>query len=365
MSSDGDLSRNARTRAPFKIPSLDGLRAVSFGIVFLAHAGLYDIVPGLFGVTVFFFLSGFLITTLMRREYEKTASFSLPKFYLRRVVRIFPPFYLVLVLAVLAASTGLVRGGFTLDAVLSQGLHYSNYWIIGHGYEGLPLGTAVYWSLAVEEHFYLLFPWIYFGLVRMRVSGGLQAALLVLLCAFIFAWRCYLVFGENASHARTSIASDTRFDSLLFGCALALYENPAMDSTALRERTWKWILLPLGIAGLLTSFLYRSEVFRETVRYTLQGVCLVPVFVCCVRYPSWGLGRLLNARPVAYLGVLSYSLYLTHQVFLYAAEHQLPAHIPKAGMALVALALTIALSWLIYQAVEKPCAALRKRLRVG
>src|SRR5579862_3542962 len=81
-------------RAPFHIPSLDGLRAISFFIVFAAHAGLDRIVPGGFGVTVFFFLSGYLITTLMRMETDKSARVNLKNFYLRRALRILPPFYI-------------------------------------------------------------------------------------------------------------------------------------------------------------------------------------------------------------------------------------------------------------------------------
>ena len=140
------------SKGAFHIPSLDGLRAVSFGIVFVAHAGLEHFVPGGFGVTVFFFLSGFLITTLMRTEFEKSGTLSLKAFYLRRVLRILPPFYFVL--SVATALTGLAILGGTLDrqAVAAQFLHYANYWIVAHGYSGQALGTGVYWSLAVEEH---------------------------------------------------------------------------------------------------------------------------------------------------------------------------------------------------------------------
>src|SRR5271165_2481206 len=88
-------------------PSLDGLRAVSFLLVFLAHAGLDHQVPGGFGVTTFFFLSGFLITSLMRLE-AQSGSVSLKHFYLRRVFRILPPFYLVLALATVLAVLGVV-----------------------------------------------------------------------------------------------------------------------------------------------------------------------------------------------------------------------------------------------------------------
>ena len=94
-------------RAPFVIPSLDGIRAISFMLVFLAHAG-FPYIPGGFGVTVFFFLSGYLITTLLRREAEETGTLSFKLFYLRRVLRILPPFYAVLLLAFVLTRVGLL-----------------------------------------------------------------------------------------------------------------------------------------------------------------------------------------------------------------------------------------------------------------
>src|SRR5206468_983726 len=83
-------------RGPLQIPSLDGLRALSFLAVFVAHAGLEKLIPAHLGLALFFFLSGYLITTLLRLEFEKSGRINLPQFYLRRVLRIFPPFYLVL-----------------------------------------------------------------------------------------------------------------------------------------------------------------------------------------------------------------------------------------------------------------------------
>src|SRR4051812_45555770 len=130
----------SHVKAPNHIPSLDGLRAISFGIVFIAHAGLEKVFPGGFGVTVFFFLSGFLITTLMRTEFEKSGTVSLKAFYLRRVLRILPPFYVVLTLATALTAVGFLGGELIPSAVAAQFLHYANYWIIGHDYTGQALG---------------------------------------------------------------------------------------------------------------------------------------------------------------------------------------------------------------------------------
>lgn len=355
-------------KAGFQIPSLDGLRAVSISIVFFAHAGMPIGItfPGGFGVTVFFFLSGYLITTLMRREYERNGSISFRKFYLRRVLRILPPFYLVLAGALVASHVLQLPGTIDPSGVRAQALHYTNYWIISHTFDGLPNGTGVFWSLAVEEHFYLLFPLIFVGLMYSGIRPAHQALVLLGICAALLCWRLLLhsmldIPAGEASQ-RLEIASDTRFDSLLFGCILALYGNPALDPSRFGERTWKYVLLPLSLCGLIFSFVYRDDHFRDTFRYTLQGLCLISVFVCAVRYPGWLPMRPLNYRPIAYIGVLSYLLYLVHQAVLAAVGHTLPELGPVAG-GLLALAISFVIAWILHVAVEKPCARLRHRLR--
>ncbi len=354
---DGRVSKNA-----FHIPSLDGLRAVSFGIVFVAHAGLEKWVPGGFGVTVFFFLSGFLITTLMRTEFEKSGTLNLKAFYLRRVLRILPPFYFVLTIATVLTAVGFLAGELNRQAVAAQFLHYANYWIVAHGYSGQALGTGVYWSLAVEEHFYFLFPWLYLLLRRLRASHRRQAIVIWSICGLILLWRCFLVFKLGVDTDRTYLASDTRFDSILFGSALAVWNNPVLDGDPKGSPTlWKFVLLPLAICGLLVGFLWRDDQFRETARYTLQGVALMPIFICAIRWPDFLPFRVLNTKVMSFLGVLSYSLYLTHHVIVFGVQKHLP-ELHGVVQGLIAFGLTLGLSYGIYLAIEKPCARLRKRL---
>ena len=264
-------------------------------------------------------MSGYLITTLLRIEHDSSGTVSLKQFYLRRAFRILPPFYLVLTLAIIAASVGVISGGFSRHAVAAQFLHLANYWSVRHGGEGQPAGTGVYWSLAVEEHFYLLFPCVYL-LLRRHVSGGFrQAAVLWGLCALVLAWRCVLVYGAGSPPDRTYLASDTRIDSILFGCALAVFANPMLDGPSrISDARWKHLMLPGGIALLLVSLVFRDPRFRETFRYSLQGVALYPLFVVAMRFPKWSLVRVLNTPVLAFIGVLSYSLYLVHHVVLSA-----------------------------------------------
>jgi peptidoglycan/LPS O-acetylase OafA/YrhL len=351
----------AQKTTGFHIPSLDGMRACSFLVVFVAHAGLQDVVPGGFGVTVFFFLSGYLITTLLRMEWEGLGTVSLKQFYLRRALRILPPFYLTLALATGAAALHVLPGGFSVWAVTAQSLHAANYWIIRHGYPGQPSGTGVYWSLAVEEHFYLVFPLVFIGLRKWVRTPARQAAMLYAACAAVLAWRVVLVYDLHVPMDRTYVASDTRVDSILYGCALAVYGNPMMDGPSrLSESRWKWGVLPVAVAVLLFTFLYRDDDFRETIRYSLQGVALTPVFVTAVRYPNWLFYRPMNTRVASFVGVLSYSLYLVHHVILGIVRAHVALH--PVGQACVALGLSVGVAWTIYRFVEKPCAVLRKQL---
>ena len=261
-----------RRTAALHIPSLDGLRAVSFLIVFLAHSGIRGLVgiPGGFGVTVFFYLSGFLITTLMRMERQATGTVNLRHFYLRRALRILPPFYLILFFACSLTLFGLLPGQLSPTVVLAQSLHVSNYWFIWNGAVGSAAGTVPYWSLAVEEHFYMLFPVLYLGLARV-MSRHAQARSVLACCALICVWRCLLVGVFGVNDDRTYMGSDTRFDSIFFGCALAIGMNPVLDAPHGSERLWKWLLFPAALALLICTFAFRAEWFRETIRYTLQG----------------------------------------------------------------------------------------------
>ncbi len=345
------------------LPSLDGIRAVSFLLVFAAHAGLEKFVPGGFGVTIFFFLSGYLIATLLRIEFNKTKTLSFKRFYLHRALRILPTFYLVMGIAVLLTQFHILPGELHWTGVIALFLSFSNYWRIFQDGAGQPLGTGVYWSLAVEEHFYLVFPWLYLMLQRrLQTAPRQQTLVLWAICAAIFVWRCILVYGFHTSENWTYYASDTRADSILFGCALAVYGNPALDHKGqVSERTWKYLLLPLGLAGLLFSLMFRDPLFRETFRYSLQGISLYPVFIVALRYPHWGLFRILNINWVSFLGVLSYPLYLLHYMVIYIVKSHLPVVHPL-GQAVLAFGLSVLLAWGIYQLVEKPCAKLRKQL---
>lgn len=330
-------------------------------VVFLGHAGLGHVVPGYFGLSLFFFLSGYLITTLLRLEHERTGTVSLRQFYLRRVLRIFPPFYLVLLVASLLTSFGLTGGTLWASGVTWQCLHLTNYWVIGHGWwNGIAPGTWVYWSLAVEEHFYLLFPLLYVVMQRVGWSKRRQAVVLVSSCALILAWRVVLIFALGAHKERTYVASDTRVDSIVAGCILAIWNNPVLDRNAVDHRRLLLLWLPLGVASVVSSIVVQSFEFDQTIRYTLQSFGLTPFFVAAIVWHDRWPFRWLNLRPIRYLGVLSYSMYLMHTTTLWMFERWAPWSEPVRSV--LALGLLVGLAMLIFHFVEKPCAAARRRL---
>ncbi len=175
--------------------------------------------------------------------------------------------YAALFLAVLAGVLGLLPGRVNFWPTLFQALHLTNYYpYFGEG--GFIRGTAVLWSLAVEEHFYLLFPMLCFVIMK-RMSHRSRAMVLAVLCVFVLLWRYYLVAVLEVSTHRTYFCTDTRIDSILFGCIMGLFCNPVLDRKLEIGSGQAQGLMVLSGAILLFTFVYRDAVFRETVRYSL------------------------------------------------------------------------------------------------
>jgi peptidoglycan/LPS O-acetylase OafA/YrhL len=354
MNGQPEVSAPTPTRRT-PIPSLNGLRAASILIVFVGHSGLPLGVRGSTGVTVFFFLSGYLITTLLRQEAESTGRIDLGAFYLRRAARILPPLYIVLAVGMALTALGWLPGELGVGGMLSATLFVANYWLI-HAEPplGLPDGAGVVWSLAVEEHFYLLFPLVVVVLMR-RWDWRRQGRFLLVLCGAILAWRTWLVFGADVPFLRVYYASDTRFDGLLLGCALALLANPHLDRIPGPDWIWQWVLGPVGIVTFLGTSLV-SDRLLGSVGFTVQAIGLVLLFIAAIRFPSWGIYRVLNLRPVAYLGLLSYGFYLVHASVLAVVGG---GPWSRAGIAFV---ISIALALVLRVLVEKPAERFRRRL---
>lgn len=337
--------RRTADRMP-AIPALDGIRAIAVLIVIASHAGLGSIVPGGFGVTLFFFLSGYLITTLLRVEWNAHGAISLREFYVRRTLRIMPPLYITMAVVAGAIFSGLLAAQITGEALVADALFVTNYMPNLSGSLPMPL-----WSLDVEEHFYLVFPTLFVG-VLARMAPRRAAMTCLAICAGVLALRLTLSLSLS-NYTGLYYWTHTRIDSILFGCCLALWRNPAIDRDPWRPRAWH---VAAALSVLALCFVVRDPFFRETARYSLQGGALFVLFAFAVQ--AGGVtARVLDSPSLRVVALLSYTLYLVHMPALMLAEQiGLPAH------ALFGVAASFAYAWAMYVLVERPLGRLRKRL---
>ncbi len=299
-----------------RIPSLDGLRAISVSLVLLYHISLTVSLKnvfllgsladqGWFGVQVFFVLSGFLITHLLLEEEVKNGRFSLSGFYTRRAFRILPPalFYLFVVFCL--REVGKAQSS-NLELTASA-LFFRNL---------IPVGsteTSHYWTLSIEEQFYLVWPFLLLLIRNNRVRLMLVAGLL----CFAPVWRHIALVLAGGADKVNYARMDLRYDPLLIGCLLAFVRFDPALLAMIRKRI---IQNPLVIAGAL-AFLWLDLTGRlpkatHTFSYTLQGLCLALTISYFIDRPTGVVGRVLDWKPILWMGTPSYSLYLWNQLFL-------------------------------------------------
>jgi len=340
-----------------KIASLDGIRAISILIVFFSHAGLSNLLPGGFGVTVFFFLSGFLISTLLFREWDRWGTISLKAFYLRRLLRLTPPLLLTLAAGVAMVALGWLENPVHWPTIASQIFFYFNiYFLLGLA-DPIP-GTGVFWSLSIEEHFYFIWPILLIFLNRKKLSSNYVIAILVL----ILAWRSFRFFILGATEDEIYYGTDTRLDSLLFGCLLAMWIWQDTATRLFPQGKTGYVVISAALIGLITSFLIRSPEFRATFRYSLQGLCLLPLFYYAVSRPDWVIFKPLEWRIFRIIGLYSYTIYLVHFILIKAfvniglASHGTWSLAALAGIGSVMFAAAV------YQFAERPLHPWRKSM---
>jgi peptidoglycan/LPS O-acetylase OafA/YrhL len=313
--------------------------------------------PGGFGVTVFFFLSGYLITSLLREEAQKTGRISLKDFYFRRLLRIFPPCYVTVILVTGLAAAGVLYNRESYKSLVSAFLYWSNYWnILGWG--NLPAGLGVLWSLAVEEHYYLLFPPLYAWFIRRSMDRKWQAAVLVMLCLAALAWRTDRASVMLSPWENIYEGSDTRFDSILTGCVLAIVANPRFGDRVSWLTRRAGLMAGSGAAVIALCFAYRNSLFRDTVRYTLLGAGLLPIFYFACLPERNLVIRCLELRPLRHLGRLSYSMYLIHHTLFHHFYHY---HRPSLVLAVAIFLLTLGYGQAMRTFVELPIQRWRDR----
>ena len=326
---------------------LDGVRGLAILLVVAAHVGLPVRWGGLSGVTLFFVLSGYLITSLLIREWDRWGSISLWRFWGRRAVRLLPA--LVVLLAVvpllLALTDDPELAGYPV-AALSSLFYVGNYVRIF----GTDLGVLNHlWSLSVEEQFYVLWPPVFIAVMTWFRSRAL-AIVLALACLATF----YSVWTQGSA-IRLDISMETNVFALLLGVGLAF------ALATVRARGWT---LPGGTALVPFLLLIAVSAFpghglkTDHALFRPLGAVFAVIGVWLVYAAVSGHSRLVGSRVMVFFGTISYALYLWHQALI--NSRLLGAHTVARNLALVAVA--IAVSWLSWVLVEKPVGRLRGRL---
>lgn len=353
------LSPEMMAARPGAVPSLDGLRAVSILVVLLAHFVSSEIFPGGVGVYVFFVISGFLITRLMFAEANKQGSVSLPAFYARRILRLYP---VIIVYAAVVIGLKILSGSpYNLIEPASALGYFTNYlynYYYNHGIRPI-MPFEVFWSLSIEEHFYILFP------ITFLLFRGYPVRLLVALaglCTACLGLRLFMAW-LHPEYVQTLVfylCSQYRLDSIGFG---------VMVAAACEIDQGRQILLRfarpgyVGVAAsvILACLLIRDPWFRETLRYSFLGAAIAvlvsaTLFAPRYRFAHW----FLNSGPLRWIGRLSYSLYVWHE--------GVSSFLPVPDMAtweraVIHSAAAFAVASISYYGVERPFLALRGRFR--
>lgn len=338
------------------VPSLNGLRALSIGIVILFHCGfrnlgLSNFPGGQFGVNIFFIVSGFLITLLLLEEEKASTTINLKKFYVRRIFRIFPAYYFLLFTYYILQITGV--------------FHFTGHsWIFATTYsEDIPLPKADenwemdhLWSLSVEEHFYLLWPIIFKFLKSYRVK---IIAVLILVVPVVRGIEAAL----NPDDATATIFE--RADAIMWGCLLAIYYQPISRWVDKYISKYRFsILIPL--VGLTISII--GVKFFEINTPLVHGLSralgradgtITNVFICLFIIMSVNLKNsmtyhVLNFSWMNFIGKISYSLYIWQQLF-FSNLHNPLFKFPFNIICLVVIAIAS------YYLIEKPFLQLKEK----
>ncbi len=366
-SADADQQPPDPCRGQTYVPALDGLRALAILLVVASHAGLSQVLPGAFGVTLFFFISGYLITRQLLHRLSGHGRIDWGGFYLRRALRLLPAFLAYVLVAGLAFMAG--GGRIGMAGWLAALFHGANLFEIWIGYRSSLAGVRhpfnILWSLAIEEHFYAVWPALLAAIWRWRAALGA----VLLLCLAVLAWRAglyeacdpggpYGLCGRGQTNAawrgnRLYLGTDTRFDSLAWGALLALAESRRAGWAEPGGRA-----AAFGAALLAASFLLPGRFAREVLRTSLQGAALFALLPA-ILWRAHGLRRALSCRPAVVVGRLSYSLYLWHWGAFALADAL--AGGDRVRWLAIGLPGATALSALSYAGIERPMLLLRRR----
>lgn len=341
---------------------MDGLRAIAVLAVIAYHLNIGWASGGLLGVGVFFVLSGYLITNLLMAEFRRHGRIEFKSFWVRRARRLLPALFIMLAAVICwvtlfdPSEMSSLRGD-----VLAAALYFSNWWYIFHHVSyfakfGPPSPLTHLWSLAVEEQFYLIWPLLLaLGLRFVKKRSVLVSLTLTLALASALAMA--LIYQPGSNPSRVYYGTDTRAFGLLVGAALAMIWPSAQFKEGDTHKAPLWLDV-LGIAGLLTilGMIWRTNEY-ETFLYR-GGLALLSIAaaltVAALVHPFSRLGRTLAVKPLRWMGVRSYGIYLWHYPVIILTTPTVDTGSFNVIRAFLQVSASIGLAALSWHFVEEP-----------
>lgn len=348
------------------LPGLDGLRAVAIIGVLLYHSGVDWMPGGFLGVDVFFVLSGFLITSLILEEYDRSGRVDFRRFYLGRARRLLPAVFVMLIVVGIAVLVFYrdALSAFREDA-LATVLYLNNWWyiVVDQSYfesMGRPPLLKHLWSLSVEEQFYLIWPAI--ALLLMRRGGRPLVRRIAILAALAStAWMAYIAirggYPIDADPSRAYFGTDSHSMGLLVGAALATVWRPGRLSTSIPHSA-RALVTGIGIAMLGVLVAFYTLVGEFTPWLYRGGFLALAVFtavlIAAVTHPASPLGPVLGIGVLRYIGRRSYGIYLWHWPIFMVTRPGIDVPWSEPVAFAVRIAVTFAIAELSYRLVEMP-----------
>ena len=350
------------------LPSIDSLRALAVLAVIIYHVDVNYLPGGFLGVDLFFVLSGYLISSLIIKEYRKTGSLNLYNFYIRRARRLLPAVYFMITvgLVVMVLFNEVLLRKSHLDAIFGY-IYSSNWWYIFHKLDyfdsfGAQSPFKHLWSLAIEEQFYMIFPLLFLLVNRKKKSKDgtyklNKNFLYVVLGLILVSLIAHILLFDINNISRIYFGTDTRAFSLLVGVVGAiLYPMERLYAKVTPQQNMLYSVVSLvSIATLITVMIYTSE--YNTLLYR-GGFLLVAILGLIVIISSGKqhtlMSRLLSFKPVVFIGKISYSLYLWHFPVLVLTTPVSEIGNPNIIFVILRVVLTFVLATASYMFVETP-----------
>ena len=337
---------------------LDGLRGIAIFLVMLTHT---NVLPnGYVGVDLFFALSGFLITTLLYEEWDRSGGISLKRFYGRRARRLLPALGLLIAVALLVDLACYPMTGWPFGWKALASFLFVNNWLAATGHANDLGSLNPTWSLAQEEQFYLVWPLVLLVMLRHRVRPQLVAAVLLVAIGLL------MVAAPSGTGPEYSIyySPAARAAELLFGCLGAVIWRhrllavpqwfkrrlPVQTAALLSQRPLWRTVSALVLAYLFVMLLFNYQLSTEQI-YLSACLLAVPLIVNLVGTPDSLLARAIACPPLRFLGRISYALYLFHLLTRNVVYHYMPGG-PLYLTAVLTISVSIALaaaSWKILE----------------